>query len=83
MNNNYYKNKSLKKSPNIIYVHISFYGFEKLNNWSKSLLFKLINVIVVVEYNNGKSICWKFRYLYRKVDEVLWFTKTMHFFSLL
>ena len=24
--------KSFKKSPNIIYVHLSFYGFEKINN---------------------------------------------------
>ena len=24
--------KSFKKSPKIIYVHLSFYGFEKINN---------------------------------------------------
>ena len=30
-----YNTKSLKKSPNIIYVYLSFYGFKKLNNVEK------------------------------------------------
>ena len=30
-----YNTKSLKKSPKIIYVHLSFYGFKKLNNVEK------------------------------------------------
>ena len=31
-----YNTKSLKKYPNIFYVHFSFYGFEKLNNLEKT-----------------------------------------------
>ena len=27
-----YKYKLLKKSPNITYIHLSFYGFKKVNN---------------------------------------------------
>ena len=58
-----YNTKSLKKNPNIVYVHLSFYGFEKPNNLEKTdsrknnfqnkrLLFKkIINIIVIVEYD--------------------------------
>ena len=58
-----YNTKSLKKSHNIVYVHLSFYGFEKPNNLEKTdsrknnfqnkrLLFKkIINIIVIVEYD--------------------------------
>ena len=54
---------NLKKTPNIVYVHLSFYGFEKPNNLEKTdsrknnfqnkrLLFKkIINIIVIVEYD--------------------------------
>ena len=63
-----YKYKLLKKSPNITYIHLSFYGFEKVNNLektcsrknnfcSKILLFKIINTTVIMEYDNGKNIC--------------------------
>ena len=31
-----YNTKSLKKNPNIVYVHLSFYGFEKPNNLEKT-----------------------------------------------
>ena len=31
-----YNPQSFKTSPNIIYVHLSFYGFEKLNNLEKT-----------------------------------------------
>ena len=31
-----YNTKSLKKSHNIVYVHLSFYGFEKPNNLEKT-----------------------------------------------
>ena len=64
-----YKNKLLKKNSNIMYIHLPFYGFEKLNNlektysrkknfWSKILLFKkIITIAVIIEYDNGKNIC--------------------------
>ena len=52
-----------------MYIHLPFYGFEKLNNlektysrkknfWSKILLFKkIITIAVIIEYDNGKNIC--------------------------
>ena len=37
-----YNTKSLKKSPKIIYVHLSFYGFKKLNNLEKLIQGRII-----------------------------------------